>query len=165
MTRVPSKKQVLLALLERGIAMVHLDARRPGVSVPAQFAAEPHLRLNLSYRFGIPDLVVDDEKVQATLSFSRQPFQCVMPWPAIFGVTSEEGRGQVWPEDLPTEVTLAAERSATQEKPRPTLTAVGGRKRRSTAASNSTATANSTSTSTAKPDATEPPKRHLRLVR
>ncbi|TMA16314.1 MAG: stringent starvation protein B, partial [Deltaproteobacteria bacterium] len=32
--RVPGKKETLLAYLARGIAMVHLDARRPAVVVP-----------------------------------------------------------------------------------------------------------------------------------
>ena len=36
--------------------MIHLDARRPGVAVPSQYAQEAHLRLNLSYRYAIPDL-------------------------------------------------------------------------------------------------------------
>jgi len=103
--RVPSKKQTLLAFLQRGVAMLHLDARRSGVVVPPQYAHEAHLRLNLSYRYSIADLIVDDGHVQATLSFGGTPFQCQLPWPAIFGITSHEsGDGQVWPEDLPVEV-------------------------------------------------------------
>ena len=103
--RVPGKKNTLLDYLQRGVTMVHLDARRPGVAVPPQFAGEAHLRLNLSYRYGIPDLVVDDRRVQATLSFGGRPFQCHLPWSAIFGITSHaSGDGQVWPEDLPIEV-------------------------------------------------------------
>jgi stringent starvation protein B len=103
--RVPSKKQTLLAFLQRGVAMLHLDARRPGVVVPPQYAREAHLRLNLSYRYSIADLIVDDGHVQATLSFGGMPFQCQLPWPAIFGITTHEsGDGQVWPEDLPVEV-------------------------------------------------------------
>jgi stringent starvation protein B len=103
--RVPSKKQTLLAFLERGVVMLHLNARRPGVVVPSQYAHEAHLRLNLSYRYSIPDLIVDDGYVQATLSFGGKPFRCQLPWPAIFGITSHEsGDGQVWPEDLPVEV-------------------------------------------------------------
>jgi stringent starvation protein B len=106
----PGKKQTLLAYLEAGIAMLHLDARRPGVQVPEQHAEDAHLRLNLSYRYGIPDLVVDAEKVQATLSFRGRAFQCVIPWGAVFGITSQtSGEGQVWPEDLPVEVMSALE--------------------------------------------------------
>ena len=108
--RIPGKKQVLLAFLERGVAMVHLDARRPGVKVPLQHRNEAHLRLNLSYRYRIPDFEIGEEGVQATLSFGGQSFLCVLPWPAIFGITSEaNGDGQVWPEDLPVEVTNATE--------------------------------------------------------
>jgi stringent starvation protein B len=104
----PGKKETLLAYLERGIAMLHLDARRKGVQVPAQHAEDPHLRLNLSYRYGIPDLTVDEDLVVATLSFRGRGFQCRVPWSAIFGITSQStGEGQVWPEDLPSEVMSA----------------------------------------------------------
>ena len=119
---VASKKQTLLHYLSRGVAMLHLDARRAGVVVPPQFVGDPHLRLNLSYRYAIPDLEIDDERgVQATLSFGGSPFQCRMPWPSIFGITSHaSGDGQVWPEDLPTEVqqTLARDDRA-QPEPAP----------------------------------------------
>ena len=104
----PGKKETLLAYLGSGIAMLHLDARRTGVAVPEQHTGDPHLRLNLSYRYGIPDLIVDGEKVQATLSFRGRAFQCKLPWSAIFGITSQTtGEGQVWPEDLPGEVVSA----------------------------------------------------------
>src|SRR5258705_9445376 len=102
--RVPGKKQVLIAFLERGVAMVHLDARRPGVAVPAKHAQDAHLRLNLSYRYGILDFDIGDEQVQATLSFGGRPFRCVLPWTAIFGITSTATPdGPVWPEDIPAD--------------------------------------------------------------
>jgi len=84
--------------------MVHLDARRLGAQVPEQYAGDAHLRLNLSYRYAIHDLEIEDERVQATLSFGGVPFRCILPWDCIFGITNATGDGQVWPEDLPTEV-------------------------------------------------------------
>jgi stringent starvation protein B len=112
------KKETLISYLEKGIAMIHLDARRAGVVVPSQHVEDPHLRLNLSYRYGIPDLVIDDERVQATLSFRGRPFQCRMPWAAVFGITSQTtGDGQVWPEDLPGEVVTALAESQGYEIP------------------------------------------------
>ena len=104
MARVPDKRQTLLHFLERGVTMVHLDARKDGVVVPPQYAQEPHLRLNLSYRYNIPDLDLSDHRIQATLSFGGRPFRCLLPWTSIFGITSHAGEGQVWPEDLPGEV-------------------------------------------------------------
>ena len=116
-SRSADKKQTLLAFLQRGVAMVHLDARQPGVEVPPQFTSDAHLRLNLSYRYGIPDFEVRDDRVQATLSFGGQPFFCVLPWEAVFAVTSSgTGEGQVWPEDLPTE---AARGFTPRQPPRP----------------------------------------------
>jgi stringent starvation protein B len=128
--RSPEKRQTLLAFLSRGVAMVHLDARQPGVLVPEQFKSDAHLRLNLSYRYGLPEFEVGDEQIVATLSFSGRPFHCVLPWDAVFAVTSSgTAEGQVWPEDLPTD----AERSfAQQQHPvaKPKLVAVGEEKGR-----------------------------------
>ena len=84
----PGKKETLLQFLSRGIAMVHVDARRPGATVPEQYQGEAHLRLNLSYRYAIHDLEIGDERVQATLSFGGISFRCVLPWDCIFGITS-----------------------------------------------------------------------------
>ena len=166
-TRVPSKKETLLAYLARGVAMVHLDARRPGVSVPAQYEADAHLRLNLSYRYSIPDLEVGADGVEATLSFGGRPFHCVLPWPSIFGITSNgTGDGQVWPEDLPVEVvhTMADRGGDTRHETnsgtarplppgghKPTLAAVDGELKEPATAKDSQPSAEG--------------KRHLRLVR
>ncbi|TMA90142.1 MAG: stringent starvation protein B [Deltaproteobacteria bacterium] len=133
---VPRKKETLLAYLARGIAMVHLDARRAGVVVPSQYSMDAHLRLNLSYRYGIPDLDISDQRIQATLSFGSRPFRCVLPWGSVFAITCHgTGDGQVWPEDLPVEVvhTMAdrqnGRRASAAEDPasrKPSLSAVEG---------------------------------------
>lgn len=168
--RVPAKKQTLLAFLQRGVAMVHLDARRPGVQVPEQFREEAHLRLNLSYRYNIPDLDISEERVQATLSFGGRHFQCVMPWDAIFGITSHaSGDGQVWPEDLPVEV---VQTMAERDGERPADDGRMPTPRDNTPLRNKPVLAAVTPTAAepapAEPEAKAPetaPKRHLRLVR
>src|SRR3954467_15021106 len=131
MARTPDKRQTLLHFLERGVTMVHLDARKDGVVVPSQYAQEPHLRLNLSYRYNIPDLEMNDRRVQATLSFGGSPFRCVLPWTSIFGITSHAGEGQVWPEDLPGEVmegiaTRRESKGSASGPARPSLSCVDG---------------------------------------
>lgn len=92
-------------MLEGGMVMVHLDARLPGVSVPPEFVAEPHLRLNLSYRFRPCDLLLGEEGVQVTLTFSGVPWACHLPYESIFGMTCHaSGESLVWLEDVPEEV-------------------------------------------------------------
>lgn len=140
-----SKKETLLAFLDRGVAMVHLDARRPGVRAPPQFAQEPCLRLNFSYKYGLPDLVIDDAGVSASLSFGGRSFHCVVPWAAVYGMSSQaSGAEAVWHEDLPAEV-------VEQPQPRkPALAAVE--------------TDDSAPAEAEEPEAPKP-RPHLRLVR
>jgi len=47
------------------------------VIVPAQFVGDAHLRLNLSYRYGIPDLDVDDSRGPAV--YSQRPDLSLVP--------------------------------------------------------------------------------------
>src|SRR5262249_25113068 len=103
--RAPDKEERLAAVVERGMAMIHLDARCPGVRVPEHLCREPHLRLNLSYRFDPPDLVVDARGIRATLSFSGRRFPVEVPWAAVFAITSHATQ-EFWlyPEDMPSEV-------------------------------------------------------------
>jgi len=103
----PDKRRTLEALLARGAVLVHVDARRAEVDVPARFRADPSLVLRFGYNLtpAIADLTVDDDAVSGTLTFAGQPFHCVLPWTAVYAAMVEgEQRGTVWPEDVPEDV-------------------------------------------------------------
>ncbi|HXU05681.1 MAG TPA: ClpXP protease specificity-enhancing factor SspB [Polyangia bacterium] len=103
---------------------MHLDARRPGVVVPQQLRGEPHLVLQYGHDLPIPipDLEVDDYGVHATLSFSRAAHRTVVPWSAVYVVACDDGRGVLYSEDVPPDVTVIAAR-ATSDAPPPDLDA------------------------------------------
>lgn len=142
MTSLPSKKEVLLNLLEKASVLVHLDARREDVKVPRHLKTNPQLilQLGLNLAVPIPDLEVADDKVTCTLSFARTPFFCVLPYAAIFAMVAEDGKSaMVWPEDVPAEVARAAEAEAKKlglvpadaqpQKPLPARIEIGTTKR------------------------------------
>ncbi len=56
----------------------------------------------------IPDLRVEDDGLSCTLSFNRTPFYCVIPWSAVFALVGDDGRGLVWPDDVPKELQRVA---------------------------------------------------------
>ncbi|WP_224245411.1 ClpXP protease specificity-enhancing factor SspB [Hyalangium gracile] len=118
----PDKKERLLAALEQGLVMIHLDARRPGVLVPPHLRNESHLRLNLSYRFDPPDLSVSDWGVRSTLSFSGTRFTVAVPWSALFAIASHVTKELFWmyPDDMPPELlqqTMVTSKVPPQEVP------------------------------------------------
>ena len=103
--KAPDKKERLLSALEKGLVMIHLDARRPGVLVPEDLRGECHLRLNLSYRFDPPDLSVGEWGVRCTLSFGGSRFGVAVPWPALFAINSHvSGEFWMYPDDIPEEL-------------------------------------------------------------
>ena len=109
------KHQRLIELLDRGMVMIHLDARRRGVRVPPAHAENPALALNLSYRFGIPDLEIDETGVSASLSFSGSRFHCTLPWSALFAMRSHtDDTFHVWSADIPEELLVRAQEYARQ---------------------------------------------------
>ncbi|MEW5742609.1 MAG: ClpXP protease specificity-enhancing factor SspB [Myxococcota bacterium] len=107
--RVDEKKQRLLSALEKGMAQLHLDARRPGVLVPEKYKQNHHLVLNVSYRFDPPDLTVSDWGVRETLSFGGSRFTVGVPWSAVYAIASHVSR-EFWmyPDDMPQELAEAA---------------------------------------------------------
>jgi len=117
MATLPSKKEVLLELLEKSNVLMHIDARREDVVVPKHCKANPQLVLQVGLNLAIPirDLDVSDVGVTCTLSFNRTPFPCVLPYPAIFAMVAEDGRAMVWPEDVPEVVARAHEEEARRE--------------------------------------------------
>jgi stringent starvation protein B len=108
---LPPKKEVALALLERSSVYVHLDPRQTAVVVPAWFKKQAQLvlQIGLNMPMPIPDLCLDDEGISCTLSFKGQAFPCVVPWPSVFAMVGEDGRGMVWPDDVPAEVARQAQ--------------------------------------------------------
>jgi len=107
--KLPPKKDVLLALLEQSSARVHLDPRPADVRVPSWFKKQPQLILEIGLNLPVPirDLEVTDEGVSCTLSFNRTPHFCLVPWSAVYALVGENGRGMVWPDDIPPEVTVS----------------------------------------------------------
>jgi stringent starvation protein B len=83
-----TKREVVEALLNFGEVHVTLDARQPGVQVPALLSGDPALVLKFSYRHEPGDLAVNEWGMRAMLSFNRQPFACAVPWGAIHAVES-----------------------------------------------------------------------------
>jgi stringent starvation protein B len=90
---------------------VHLDPRRSGVIVPNGLGNQPQLvlQIGLNMAIPIPDLKVEDDGLSCTLSFNRAPFWCRLPWNAVYALVGEDGRGMVWPDDVPPEVALQAQ--------------------------------------------------------
>jgi stringent starvation protein B len=110
----PSKRDAFLALLRAGWASIHLDARHPGVVVPAMFASQAHLVLQYGRNMPIPiaDLEVTEAGVSATLSFSRVPHRTYVPWSAVYAVSCTNGCGVLYREDIPEDVAVATPTAA-----------------------------------------------------
>jgi len=125
--RLPPKKDVALALLEQASMYIHLDPRADSVKVPPSFKNQPQLvlQVGLNMAVAIPDLHVDEHGLSCTLSFSRTPFFCMIPWPAVFALVGENGQAMVWAEDVPAEVAAQAQAQKAPEKARSHLRSVG----------------------------------------
>lgn len=111
---LPLKRDVAKMLLRKGSLFVHLDPRASDVIVPPWLRHQAQLVLQVGFDMPIPipDLRVDDDGVLGTLSFSRTPFTCHVPWHAVFALVGDEGRGMVWPESMPAEIAAEVEREA-----------------------------------------------------
>ncbi len=111
---LPPKREVMMSLLSKSSVYVHLDSRRPGVSVPPRFRGQAQLVLQIGLNLAVPirDLEVDDEGFSCTLSFSRQPYFCVLPWGSVFAMVDESQRAMVWPDDVPMELAAALQSQA-----------------------------------------------------
>jgi stringent starvation protein B len=116
---LPPKRDVALKLLEESSLFIHLDPRGDGVTVPPWFKKQAQLVLQVGLHMAvpIPDLEVTDRGISCTLSFSRQPHWCFMPWAAIFALVGDDGRGLVWPEDVPPEVARQSDLRGPAPKP------------------------------------------------
>jgi stringent starvation protein B len=106
----PSKRDAFNAFFGEGWVSIHLDARRDGVKVPDDHTGNRHLVLQYGQNMPIPipDLSVDDQGITATLSFSRTPHRTFVPWTAVYIVACNDGRGILYYEDVPEDVSFFA---------------------------------------------------------
>lgn len=117
---LPGKIDVAQQLLRKGSLFIHLDPRRQDVVVPPWLRHQAQLVLQVGYDMPIPidDLTVDSYGVTGTLSFSRTPFRCMIPWAAVFALVGDEGRGMVYDKDIPAEVAAEVEAETRNAKKR-----------------------------------------------
>jgi len=100
-----SKLACFSRLVDEGLVLVTLDARVPGVQVPKRFAGALQFHLNFSHRFRVPDFAYDDLGVRATLGFDTGDFKCVVPWNAVYAMSSQVlNERRVFPESFPQEL-------------------------------------------------------------
>lgn len=98
------KRSILEDFLEHGPAMIHLDARQPGVRVPPWLQDDLQLRLKVSPRFDPPDLQIDAWGIRQTLSFQGRRFPVAVPWNAVFGMSDAHDELRLFPASMPYEL-------------------------------------------------------------
>ena len=86
---------------------IQLDARPPEVEVPPHLKIDPALRLKLSVRFQ-GKTTFDENAITSYLKFDGNYEKCVIPWTAIWAISDESSKTQVWPEDVPKELLVKA---------------------------------------------------------
>ena len=85
--------------------LLHLDARKPGVTVPQHLSQNYSLTLKLSYLFQGKTEHTEDQ-VSSYLKFGDDYVHCVIPWKAVWGITPNRKQNRIWPEDLPKELII-----------------------------------------------------------
>lgn len=112
------KRAALEAFLAHGPAMLHLDARHPGVRVPPWLNDDLQLRLRVSPRFDPPDLLIDEWGVRQTLSFQGRRFPVAIPWRAIYGLSDACDELRLFPRSMPFELieAVAASQGLTSDE-------------------------------------------------
>ncbi len=117
MDSAAAKREFAIALLQESSVFIHLDPRREGVAVPGWLKRQPQLvlQVGLNMAVRIPDLDIGEQAICCTLSFNRSPVFCRVPWPSVFGLVGEDGRGRIWPEDVPLEIAAQMQQQASKE--------------------------------------------------
>lgn len=100
-----AKRKILEHMLsENSQVMIVVDARADGVDVPSDFEDQYNLCLRLGHNLKPSiDLVIDDDGISCVLSFRKVPYQCLIPWEAVWCA------GDVaFPDSVPKEARAAA---------------------------------------------------------
>jgi stringent starvation protein B len=108
MATANEKFRVVNELVSRGVVLVQLDARRPGVKVPGFLKDDPQLRLNFNHVRGRGDLVVNHWGIRETLQFKGSWFPVSVPWSAVYVAHLHDAEPKVFAEDMPEEMVQEA---------------------------------------------------------
>jgi hypothetical protein len=104
------KRKLVQHMLEGGgggkSVYVHFDPRFETAVVPPQFKKQSSTVFQIGYGMPvpIPDLVLTDKGIHATLTFKRSPFTCFIPWESVYALINEESRGVTFEDAFPPEV-------------------------------------------------------------
>jgi stringent starvation protein B len=95
------KREKLLEMLDsgpRGLVALHVLPDVEGVELPSHLMVMDKVCLNVAYGFNLSEFRIDEHGVIATLSFSRRPFRCVIPWESVWAILSpeENNLGYMW---------------------------------------------------------------------
>lgn len=83
--------------------LVHLKTECDGLLLPDHLRSQNTVTLKLSRYFQRP-VKVNKDAINAELLFKGEYFECIIPWSALWGITSIDGEGRVWAEDVPTDL-------------------------------------------------------------
>lgn len=101
------KKSHFERLLEKGVVTIFVNSHKESVAVPPRYLANHQLVLNMSYTFQIPDFKIFEDRVEVTLTFPENKFYCILPFDAIYVMTSQiAGETVIFPDEVPQELLL-----------------------------------------------------------
>jgi len=103
---VLSKIATFMGLLQAGRVLVNLDARRPGVVLPAHLLGDKCMTLEYGRNLPTPivDLEIDEFGIRAGLSFDGKISMTWVPWSAVFRIADRDDNGGFWAEDMPDDL-------------------------------------------------------------
>ncbi|HLD44548.1 MAG TPA: hypothetical protein VJC18_03875, partial [bacterium] len=99
------KQAQMQKFLQYGTVMVFVDSRHPEVMVPGYLKGDYQLRLNFDYAYELEDFRVLADRIEASLSFNKKDFFCVLPYEAVYLMVNHSiQRGSLFVETVPVEM-------------------------------------------------------------
>jgi hypothetical protein len=165
------KQSQMLELLKYGTVMAFVDSRHPSVAVPDYLKGDYQLRLNFDYAFEIEDFRVLPDRLEASLSFNRKNFFCVIPFDAVYLLLNHSvEQGSLFVDSVPMEMLELFAQAEKQEKAKASLHAITPENTPNTAPETSpqnVATPSPSEAPKSEPTKKDTPKKkgHLRLIK
>ncbi|MEE2785924.1 MAG: ClpXP protease specificity-enhancing factor SspB [Myxococcota bacterium] len=96
-TRFPSKldierRKMIGQYLDAGLVTVIVQVDTDGVDLPAHLMSEDRVLLNLSRRFNLDVFEIGPFNIEASLSFGGVRHHCQIPYAALLGCITEDGK-------------------------------------------------------------------------